>query len=441
MIEQYLMEIILFLNNAIGLYLFIRLASSLLSKKGMDDSIRKIAFSLILLMMVFININVNILIPNLLILMAFNYFIGTVFYNGKWHVKLIISVFFVVFSIVSELLTAVMFGLLFDASIIGVRDNPMHLFLGGVVSRFLLILMVETVLKFSNKNASEVSLSSWLSIMSIPLVSILLAVSVVYESIVNNVFSASAVIACLAILYINLISFYLFDHIIAQIHENNVAKFRQKQLMLQHHQFENVISSYENVKRVRHDMLGHLITIKEYLKSNQVEDAINYINKLHHEIDFIKQGIFSENISVDAIVNNRMSKSNELGIKAIIDIAIPKSMNIDDMDLCVIIGNLLTNSIEACHRINDDTSKYIKFIMRYKRDSIVIETINSYNNQNIKEANGKFASSKAFRTKNELGMGLSNIESVTKKYNGIFDINRNENEFIVKIVIPDKKVA
>lgn len=334
-----------------------------------------------------------------------------------------------------------MFGLIFDASIIGVRENPMHLFLGGVVSRVLLILMVETVIKFSNKNASEVSLKSWLSIMSIPLVSILLSVSVVYESIVNNVFSANAVIACLAILYINIVSFYLFDHIVNQIHDNNVAKFRQKQLTLQHHQFENVISSYENVKRIRHDMLGHLITINEYLKSYQVEDGISYINKLHREIDFTKQGIFSENISVDAIVNNRISKANELGIITMIDIAIPKKINIDDMDLCVVISNLLTNAIEACQKINDDCSKHIKYIMKYKKDSIIIETKNSYDVKNIKEASGKFASSKTFRRNNELGLGLSNIESVIKKYNGIFDINRNESEFIVTLIIPDKIIA
>ena len=441
MINKYLMEIILFMNNAIGLYLFIRLASSLLSKNSINDTIRKISFSIILIMMVFVNVKVDILIPNIIILMAFNYFIGLTFYNGKWQVKLIISVFFVVFSIVSELITAVMFGLIFDASIIGVRENAMHLFLGGVVSRFLLILMVETVVKFSNKNASDVSLRSWISIMSIPMVSILLSVSVVYESIVNNVFSANAVIACLAILYINIISFYLFDHIVAQIHENNVGKFRQKQLTLQHHQFENVISSYENIKRIRHDMLGHLVTINEYLKSNQVEDGISYINKLHREVDLNKQGIFSENISVDAIVNNRISKANELGIITMIDIAIPKKINIDDMDLCVVISNLLTNAIEACQRINDDISKHIRFIMRYKHDSIIIETINSYSSDTVNEIVGRFTSSKAFRNKGEFGMGLSNIESVIKKYNGIFDINRNENEFIVKIIIPDKRVT
>ena len=40
-----------------------------------------------------------------------------------------------------------------------------------------------------------------------------------------------------------------------------------------------------------------------------------------------------------------------------------------------------------------------------------------------------------------MGMGLANIESVSKKYKGIFNLDRDNNEFIVKIVIPDKKVA
>lgn len=124
-----------------------------------------------------------------------------------------------------------------------------------------------------------------------------------------------------------------------------------------------------------------------------------------------------------------------------IDIAIPKKINIDDMDLCVVISNLLTNAIEACQRINDDISKHIRFIMRYKHDSIIIETINSYSSDTVNEIVGRFTSSKAFRNKGEFGMGLSNIESVIKKYNGIFDINRNENEFIVKIIIPDKRVT
>lgn len=85
MINQYLMEIILFINNAVGLYLFIRLASSILSKKFINDAIRKISFSIILIMMVFVNIKIDMFVPNIIILLAFNYYIGLTFYNGKWE--------------------------------------------------------------------------------------------------------------------------------------------------------------------------------------------------------------------------------------------------------------------------------------------------------------------------------------------------------------------
>lgn len=39
-----------------------------------------------------------------------------------------------------------------------------------------------------------------------------------------------------------------------------------------------------------------------------------------------------------------------------------------------------------------------------------------------------------------MGMGLGNIEAVIKKYGGVFDLELTENEFLVKLIIPDKKI-
>lgn len=36
--------------------------------------------------------------------------------------------------------------------------------------------------------------------------------------------------------------------------------------MLQQHQYENIISGHAQVKKLRHDILGHLITIDGYLE-------------------------------------------------------------------------------------------------------------------------------------------------------------------------------
>jgi hypothetical protein len=168
---------------------------------------------MILIIATLININFENFLSNLLIGVILYYCIGELFYVGKKHIKLVAAIFFIVFSMITELLTATIFGIVFDASIQGVRENVMHLFLGGVVSKILLILLVEIVIKFRRRNASVVSLSSWLLIISIPVISIALAILVVYEPVVNNSFSNSAVFACLAIIYIDLIAFYLFDSI------------------------------------------------------------------------------------------------------------------------------------------------------------------------------------------------------------------------------------
>jgi signal transduction histidine kinase len=59
----------------------------------------------------------------------------------------------------------------------------------------------------------------------------------------------------------------------------------------------------------------------------------------------------------------------------------------------------------------------------------------------IHKKNGKFISSKSSRKNNEIGMGLGNVESVTKKYGGVFELELIENEFVIKLVLPDKKVT
>ncbi len=71
---------------------------------------------------------------------------------------------------------------------------------------------------------------------------------------------------------------------------------------------------------------------------------------------------------------------------------------------------------------------------------ILIDIKNAYNTKTINEKNGKLLSSKAFRSKNEMGMGLENIDAVIKKYGGVFEMDLTENEFVIKLIIPDKKI-
>ena len=437
MLQGYLSDIILIINNIVGLFVVIRFMNHILLKRELALKNFRAGLMVILFIAVVSNILFDNLISSIISVLLVNFSIGYLFYQGKTHVKLIAAVFIVIFSFVTELITAVSFGLLFDASIQGVRNNPMHLFLGGVVSKILLILLIELVVRYRRREASKVSLVSWLLIVSIPLMSIILAIVSVYEPVVNNQFSDMAVIACLTIIYINLIAFYLFDNIILQVDENNQMKFREEQLILQQNQYKNILSGYSQVKSIRHDMVGHMITIKGYLNKDLVSEALTYINGLHGDIDLSNKGVLSSNVAVDAIVNNRSSKAEELGIKLDHDIMIPEKMQVDDIDICIVLGNALNNAIEACQRLDRNVRKNIEVKVKYKKKSLLIEVRNPYDVNSLKVKDGKYLSVKPHRTGDTVGTGIGNIKAVAEKYQGLCEVDLQTDTFVMKIILPD----
>jgi len=75
--------------------------------------------------------------------------------------------------------------------------------------------------------------------------------------------------------------------------------------------------------------------------------------------------------------------------------------------------------------------------MYYKQEYIFIELENSYDLSTIKKKNGRFVSSKLYREKDEIGIGMGNMEKIVEKYEGVYQIDLSGKMFIVKIMMPD----
>lgn len=436
--QAYIMPMIMAINNLVGIFIAIRLYNHIFDKKALSRIKRRIGYGLVFLF----SLALNILFSNVEIslISAFSIFLilGIVFYNGKLHMKIIAAVFVVIFSFVTELITALILSIVFGDIMSHIRENLMLLFLGGIVSKLLLITLVEFIVRFRRPNASKVTLSSWFLIISIPIVSLVMSVTSVYEPILNNEFNGISIFACLSILYINVMTFYLFDSIVIQVHENNEYKFREEQLLMQRDQYESIIEGYNQVKKVRHDMIGHLISIEAYITNNQYEEVRAYLHKLNQELDFSKTGIISNNVVVDALINNRIGLAESATINFAEDILIPSKLKIDDMDLCIVVGNALNNAIEGCQRVEDTSHREINLKMRYKQNCLFIEVKNSYKKDSIRLKSDKFVSSKKFRKAGELGIGISHIETIVSMYGGTMEIELMENAFMTKIMMSDQ---
>lgn len=442
MSHKQIFELIMLLNNFVGITVVIRFYNGFLEKKDKTRLKQGIMFMVIIFFSTSLNIitqhvNISVILAYLIYLT-----IAMIYFQGNIHIKMVACTFFVIFSMVTELLTAFLLISVFDMGIQGLRDNLLSLLLGGVVSKLLLMLIIEIIIRILSLKASRVSISSWILIITIPVISIYISIISVYKSVLLNQFSMEALLLCLTMLYINLITLYLFDNIITQIDKNNQMRLREEQLLIQQKQYQNIITGYEQVKKIRHDMLNHLTSLRGYLDDAKYQEAQIYIGRLRGDLVSSVKEIISGNIVIDALINNRKKEAANNDIIFNIDIIVPCELNIDDIDLCIILGNALDNACEACHRITEENDKKeINLIMKYKNSKLLIDLRNSYNELTIKCIDGQYVSSKDYRMKNSYGIGFNNMTSVINKYGGTLKSEINKDYFELKILVPDKKIS
>ena len=206
----------------------------------------------------------------------------------------------------------------------------------------------------------------------------------------------------------------------------------ENQLKMQQIELENKINSdmegiIESLRSLRHDMNNHVGIIKGLIKSKQYEDLDKYIDDIYKDIDSANDFIFLKNKALSVLLNSKISKSKQYNINFENFISI-NEMLIPDKDICSLLGNILDNAIEATSKLDDD--KYIQLTIKQKDNHYIIICENNFK-EKPQVFNGKFITSKENTFKLH-GIGISNIKSIVKKYNGTMDINFND-VFTIKI--------
>ena len=174
---------------------------------------------------------------------------------------------------------------------------------------------------------------------------------------------------------------------------------------------ELIANSEKALKKQRHDLRHHLITIRE-LADDSNDKLDNYINSLIDNVPKLHEQ-YCENTAVNAIISHYAAICKDENIAFTARLVVP---NIDDTgfngELSVIFGNLLENATYACRKTDND-KRFIRICSGVRYDTFVITMDNSYDG-NFISVDGRFRSTK----REGFGIGLSSIQSVARKYRG-----------------------
>ena len=220
----------------------------------------------------------------------------------------------------------------------------------------------------------------------------------------------------------------IIDFILRGAIDRRIAAY-QNNLMKKHViEVENI---YKQMRGWRHDYHNHIQTMKAYRSLGENDKIDGYLNSLESDLTSVDTLIKSGNVMVDAILNSKLSLAKNQNISINAKAVVPKNISIAEIDLCVIIGNLLDNAIEACLRVNKTEQRFIRVYMDMKRKALYISVTNSSGGETRKKGS-HYISGKG----ENHGFGLMRVDKIVDKYNGYIKRNDEDGAFTSEIMLP-----
>lgn len=204
----------------------------------------------------------------------------------------------------------------------------------------------------------------------------------------------------------------------------------QAELLKEH--TEEVENIYRQMRGWRHDYKNHIQSMKAYVELNRIDLLEAYLDDLDEDLVAVDVSIRSGNVMADAILSSKISIAESREIALNVKAEIPSNLTIQNIDLGVIIGNLLSNAIEGCMTIEKTEDRFIRVYITEMKQQLYISVTNSMD-QPIRKSLTGYRTTKLGK---EHGFGLKRIDQTVYKYDGYVNRQHEEGVFATEVLLP-----
>lgn len=435
------------LIDTIGLFIEMIIAYNYMEallKRCKVDKKTKIISYFIAMAFIFITIMYyeNTIIFPIMFIIAYFIMLMTIstLYEGELLIKIISSLLLIIFFISSEVIVIAI-------TIALTRENMQFIFSNKfyysqiILSSKVLVWVLLKPYKYRRRNAYFFDDGKIrLPLISIPILSIVV-IYVITTMLIMDISSYTILLVILItslLIVTNIFIFYLFEKYLKHEEQNVKIEIFKQQFKKQKLHFEELTENQRRTNKVIHDTKNQLLSILGYIENNEKDLAIEGLNSLCHNMVKKQNFINTGNIAVDSLLNIKINKIKELNIELETSIFLEKHNEIEEIEMCIVLGNLLDNSIEACEKISTEYERTIQLKIIQVEEYLSIYIKNS-TLDGIKLEEDKIQTTKADKLFH--GFGLENINEIVDKYNGYMDYEQIENTFIVKVLLQNSMTS
>ncbi|MCL2363500.1 MAG: ATP-binding protein [Defluviitaleaceae bacterium] len=218
----------------------------------------------------------------------------------------------------------------------------------------------------------------------------------------------------------------MIARLLAKWIDRRIAAYQQRVLAIHAIEVENM---YNQMRGWRHDYRNHLATLKALAQNDDREAITRYIDALDADLIAVENTLKTGNKMADAILNSKISLAAAKEITIIADVNVAVELTTSQIDLCIILGNLLDNAVEASTSL-PPSERIIRIFMEMKNTQLYISVTNATSAGKIQ--NGRYASSKG----DGHGFGLARIDHIVARYSGYIRRASEDGVFTTEILLP-----
>lgn len=194
--------------------------------------------------------------------------------------------------------------------------------------------------------------------------------------------------------------------------------------------YQRLNETGKQIRSCQHDIKNHLLSLDSLLSQNKSPEAREYLAAVSTQIFSDELTVHTDNYLFDVLVSEKLRTAENAGIRVDKNIRIYRKLNIENIDWCILMGNVLDNAIEACIKYPQDAFISLNACDHGNMLSLLIKN----SAPKAPKPKGAYYASSKEDAKNH-GAGLKNVAKIVDKYNGVLDLSHKDGIFTISCLL------
>ena len=204
----------------------------------------------------------------------------------------------------------------------------------------------------------------------------------------------------------------------------------EQHLAVQKEHYHQMTDQIQKARESAHDLRHHMRTLRAMAEQGNLEQILDYLGQYEPHLREQEVTVFSDHPIADAVLCHYAASARKL--RAVYDVrfVVPPNLTFPDDELCILLGNLLENAVEAMARQKSGTRRlYLRGDTLDGRLRLLMQ--NSFDGA-VRLHGEYYLSSK----RGGAGLGLQSVRTIAEKYGGLADFSSEGTVFSSSVLIP-----